>query len=183
MEIESIDRDDVPDRKPGPDQELNGVEILQQTEEMILDPRIAEEIIDFTLKRMGVSGKELTLSIVACDAIQELNCQYRGLDEPTDVLSFRLADGPDSLFDGFLLGDIVICPSVIQKNASVHGSLLQETAMILIHGALHLAGLDHQGGMEDGEEFFTVQADILQASRSLWEESALISEGRCGHLG
>jgi probable rRNA maturation factor len=79
--------------------------------------------------------------------IRELNREHRGLDEPTDVLSFGIDE------DGFSagpreLGDIVICPQ--------HTEDMREA---VVHGALHLTGMDHEG--DDGE-MLALQAELLR---------------------
>ncbi|PKK91048.1 MAG: rRNA maturation RNase YbeY [Candidatus Wallbacteria bacterium HGW-Wallbacteria-1] len=183
MENESIDKEDIPDRRPGVSPHNNWVEILQQCTDLVLVPERSEKIIDMTLMEMGISGKEVTLTIVDQAAMSDLNSQYRGLDGPTDILTFRLADGPDEAFDGYLLGDIIICAQVLKSNGNMAGNLQKECAMILIHGALHLAGLDHQGGMEEGEEFFLIQERLLEKFSSLWGDDGLVDEGRCDSRG
>ena len=80
------------------------------------------------------------ISVVLCDDsfIQELNAAYRGLDKPTDVLSFA-QDDPD------LLGDIVISLPTAARQAEAAGwSLDNEVALLGIHGLLHLLGHDDE---------------------------------------
>jgi probable rRNA maturation factor len=81
------------------------------------------------------------------DRIRELNRDHRGLDEPTDVLSFPIdeggpANGPREL------GDIAVCPA--------HTEDLREA---VVHGALHLAGMDHE--TDDGE-MLALQAELMR---------------------
>ena len=97
-------------------------------------------------ERAGVTEGHLAVEFVGEDRITELNRDYRGLDEPTDVLSFgidenRPASGPREL------GDIFICPA--------HTEDLREA---VVHGALHLAGMDHE---RDDGEMLALQAAIL----------------------
>jgi probable rRNA maturation factor len=70
--------------------------------------------------------------------IAELNATYRGKPAATDVLSFPI-DGADAVPDGLprQLGDLVVCPAV----ASAEGTPI---ATLLVHGALHLVGYDHE---------------------------------------
>ncbi len=89
---------------------------------------------------------EVSLSIVDKDQIHELNKTYRGVDRPTDVLSFPLdEEGFDQ--DGnpiLLLGDIVICLDVAKDQAEDFGHSLEREIMYLIcHSTLHLLGYDH----------------------------------------
>lgn len=93
---------------------------------------------------------ELTLRLVDEDESRALNSTYRGMDKPTNVLSFS-ADIPKGI-DVPLLGDIVICvPLVRQEAAAQKKSLDAHWAHLVIHGVLHLLGHDHQDENEAGE--------------------------------
>jgi probable rRNA maturation factor len=124
------------------------------------------------LAAQGVTGRhtadiEMSLYFVDEVAISALNQQYMGKEGPTDVLSFPI-DGEDAMsipggrapdnddrFDDdddeqpLLLGDVLICPTVAQRNASEHagphhdGSVDDELALLVVHGILHLLGMDH----------------------------------------
>lgn len=105
---------------------------------------------------------EVSLLFVDEATIAGLNERFLGHEGPTDVLSFPIEDepapsgrypdlggnGPGA--EGFeepllLLGDVVICPSVAARNAGAHGvSEDDELALLVVHGLLHLLGLDHQ---------------------------------------
>lgn len=85
---------------------------------------------------------ELSVRIVDEDESQELNCQYRHKDKPTNVLSFP-ADLPPEL-ELPLLGDLVICaPVVAREAAEQHKTLAAHWAHMVVHGTLHLLGYDH----------------------------------------
>lgn len=85
---------------------------------------------------------ELTVRIVAEDESQELNKQYREKDKPTNVLSFPFQNPPGITLP--LLGDLVICKSVVENEAIQQNKTLDEHwAHMLIHGTLHLLGYDH----------------------------------------
>jgi probable rRNA maturation factor len=96
----------------------------------------------------GYQG-ELTLTFVDRDDMAALNAEQRGVEGPTDVLSFPLdADlGPDDVSVAgvpVLLGDVVICPTVAAEAAPMHaGSLEDELALLVVHGVLHVLGHDH----------------------------------------
>ena len=82
--------------------------------------------------------------------IQELNRDYRGIDRPTDVLSFPLREavedeGPKVSVDEWLLGDIVVSMETALRQAEEYGhSLERELGFLIVHGCLHLLGYDHQ---------------------------------------
>ena len=79
----------------------------------------------------------LTIRIVDEAESQSLNNQYRKKNEPTNVLSFLINDNP-------LLGDIILCHSVIKKEALAQKKSIDDHyAHLVIHGYLHLIGFDH----------------------------------------
>ena len=88
-------------------------------------------------------GAELSLLFVAADHIRKLNKRFAGDDYATDVLAFPMMEDDD---DGsLLLGDVVICPEVAEKNAvDLNHGLQDELAALVVHGTLHLLGYDHQ---------------------------------------
>jgi probable rRNA maturation factor len=92
---------------------------------------------------------EVSVVFADDDYIQELNCQYRGKDTPTDVLSFALEEGEEpDIYEGppeTLLGDIVISLETAIRQAESFGhSLERELAYLTVHGMLHLMGYDHE---------------------------------------
>lgn len=94
---------------------------------------------------------EVGLTIVDNDTIQTLNREHRGIDKPTDVLSFPLYDAEeDAIGDApILLGDVVISLPRAMEQAEDYGhSLERELSFLWVHGLLHLAGFDH---MEEDE--------------------------------
>lgn len=85
---------------------------------------------------------ELTVRIVEIDESQQLNFDYRGKEKPTNVLSFPFQNPPGITLP--LLGDLVICKQVVEKEAiEQNKSLTAHWAHMLIHGTLHLLGYDH----------------------------------------
>lgn len=92
---------------------------------------------------------EVSVTFVDDKRIHELNLEHRGMDRPTDVLSFPL--GEDGVYDinhetgACLLGDIVISMETAQKQAQVYGhSLEREVGFLTVHSMLHLLGYDHE---------------------------------------
>lgn len=98
------------------------------------------------LAAVDVDDGHLSLELVGEDRIRDLNREHRGLDEPTDVLSFPL-DGTGPSAGPRELGDVVICPE--------HTEDLTEAT---VHGVLHLCGHDHE--VDDGE-MLALQSRIL----------------------
>lgn len=103
---------------------------------------------------------ELTIRIVDVEESQTLNHQYRDKDKPTNVLSFPF-EAPENLPDFPLIGDLVICASVVEQEAQEQGKPLKNHwAHMVIHGILHLLGYDHIDD-EEAEEMESLETDIL----------------------
>jgi len=110
--------------------------------------------------RQRSADSEMTIRLVGLDEGRELNRTYRHKDYATNVLSFP-ADVPDELLDIPLLGDLVICVPVVEREAAEQGKLLQaHWAHLVIHGCLHLLGYDH---IEDAqaEEMEALERTLL----------------------
>ena len=87
---------------------------------------------------------ELTLRLVNTEEIQQLNHDYRAQNKATNVLAFPAVVPEVVELDYPLLGDVIICPSVLAKESLTLGKPLEEHwAHIVIHGILHLLGYDH----------------------------------------
>jgi probable rRNA maturation factor len=104
--------------------------------------------LDLDLARIG----EVSVALVDATTIRNLNLEFRNKDEPTDVLSFGM-DGPY----GEMVGEVVICPSCASPEMGV--------GELVVHGALHLAGMDH------GEDFESSKmAGIQGAVMEEWRD-------------
>ncbi len=125
------------------------------------------ELARQVLAARGVKGEtEVSLLFEDEPAIAALNEQYLGQAGPTDVLSFPIEDDPVSSgrspdYGGSgpgadpeevaltLLGDVVVCPAVAARNADEHQvSVEDEMALLVVHGLLHLLGMDHEKDAE-----------------------------------
>ncbi|TPE47606.1 rRNA maturation RNase YbeY [Maribrevibacterium harenarium] len=102
---------------------------------------------------------EVTIRLVDEAESQELNHTYRGKDYPTNVLSFPF-EVPDEI-DLPLLGDLVICRQVVEREASEQQkSTFHHWAHMVVHGILHLRGYDHIND-EEAEEMEALEVTIL----------------------
>jgi probable rRNA maturation factor len=106
-----------------------------------------ERLCALAIASGGIEDGHVAIEFVSAERIRELNREHRALDEPTDVLSFAI-DGDGASAGPRELGDIVICPE--------HTADLREA---VIHGALHLTGMDHE--TDDGE-MLALQAELLR---------------------
>jgi probable rRNA maturation factor len=92
------------------------------------------------------AGREISVLIVNAARSRELNRRYRGQDKPTNVLSFPVpARAATAGSDGSVLGDLVICPTVLRQEARAQRKAPRSHWMHLyVHGLLHLIGYDHE---------------------------------------
>lgn len=104
------------------------------------------------LGRQG-DGREIAVRVVAASESRALNKLWRGKDKPTNVLSFPAPDQSrrgqprDALLP---LGDLVICAQVVRREAIRDGKPLQSHwAHLVVHGALHLIGYDHEASRRE----------------------------------
>ncbi|HEX5161262.1 MAG TPA: rRNA maturation RNase YbeY [Steroidobacteraceae bacterium] len=104
------------------------------------------------LGRRG-EGREIAVRVVAARESRELNLRWRGKDKPTNVLSFPAPsrDRRGLPRDQHLpLGDLVICAEVVRREAQRDGKpVVAHWAHMVVHGALHLAGYDHETGRRE----------------------------------
>jgi probable rRNA maturation factor len=105
--------------------------------------------------RIKLKGS-VTIRLAATAEVRALNKKYRHIDRATDVLSFVLAE---KLPGGFYAGDILICWPVAEKQARKNGQTLEkELLLLIIHGLLHLQGLDHE---KDRGEMLALQKRLF----------------------
>lgn len=119
---------------------------------------------------------ELSLLLVEEPAMRELNLKWMGEDKPTDVLAFPMDElrpghlsggSDDGETDPGLLGDVVLCPAVAERQAAQAGHATQdELELLCTHGILHLLGYDH-AEPEEHAEMFGLQGRLLES----WRES------------
>ena len=133
------------------------------------------DLVKAVLEVEGAQGA-VVVAFVDEQAITRLNAEYRGLEEATDVLSFRYADGaagwpereasPD-------LGEVIVCPAVVRRYADEEGgSASTQLGWTLIHGILHLVGYDHEhddGQMREREQDLLGRLGLLVEAISLSE--------------
>ena len=146
--------------------------------------KLAEEVLETALETESFPFEaEVSLLLVTAEDIQEINREHRGIDAPTDVLSFPLISYPspgefeevETDEDNFnpdtgeaLLGDIVLCIDKVKEQARNFGhSEKREYAFLILHSILHLLGYDHitqqeSELMEDKQNKILGQMGILR---------------------
>ncbi|HMM69100.1 rRNA maturation RNase YbeY [Gudongella oleilytica] len=127
------------------DNRQNQIDIDDKTEELL--KKIAVVCLD--IEDYGLDW-EISVSFVTNDEIRELNREYRGKDEPTDVLSFPFED--EFRIGEKMLGDIVISTEkVLQQAKDLGHSLQREISYLAVHSMFHLMGYDHLDAEERKE--------------------------------
>jgi len=148
------------------DNRQDKVEVDSRLEEL------TEKVVQKALEIEVEGDYEVSISFVDNQEIQELNRQYRNKDAATDVLSFPLMefeeteenyeDEEEYVQEDRLLGDIVISLEKAQEQAKDYGhSFERELAFLLVHGVLHLLGMDHEDEQQE-KEMLQKQDNILQ---------------------
>ena len=144
--------------------------------------RVARHVLD----RLGVSPlAELSLLLVDVEQMEKLHVRWMGEDGPTDVLAFPMdeldlrgsrgvahgsghgaaADDDDEASPA-VLGDVVLCPEVAERQGDEAGHGTEaELQLLCTHGVLHLLGYDH-GEPEEHAEMFGLQAELLSSWRT-----------------
>ena len=122
-------------------------------------------LVDKVFKEVGVKDDYyIDVSIVDNDRIHEINKTYRGIDRPTDVISFAFYDDEEEKINEDApnsLGSIIISYQKAEEQAKDYGhSLNREMSFLFVHGLLHLLGYDHMK-KEDEEIMFALQDKIL----------------------
>jgi len=154
--------------------------IISQT---ATDLNISEEILSEIKRAVETIGKiydvensEVSITLTDDETIHRLNKKYRGIDRPTDVLSFafRESDEPEILYDTEedkaeeTLGEIIISVEKAASQAKEYGhNLLREIVFLTVHGMLHLLGYDHMEEedrleMENEQKFIMEQLGIMR---------------------
>lgn len=117
------------------------------------------KVLNLMLARKGfktsLKSKTLTIVFLNQKEAKKLNQQFRGREYATDVLSFSSMD-PSSL------GELVLCWSVLKKQAKEHGLTQKlELAYMVLHGVLHLLGFDHEKDEAGAIEMFELQDELF----------------------
>ncbi|MBU5674575.1 rRNA maturation RNase YbeY [Paenibacillus brevis] len=120
---------------------------------------LLDKLLQAAAEMEGIADGEVDLTFVDDEAIHELNKEYRGIDRPTDVLSFAMNESLDEEMDIVyeleegeeldeltdVLGDIIISVERAKSQSEDYGhSLERELGFLFVHGFLHLLGYDHQ---------------------------------------
>jgi probable rRNA maturation factor len=120
-----------------------------------LNQETASRLFAATFSKLGLDLDqigEVSVALVDAATIRDLNLRFRDKDRPTDVLSFEV----DGLY-GEMVGEVVICPPCASPEMGVEE--------LVVHGALHLAGMDHGEDFESSE-MAGVQGALMEELRA-----------------
>ena len=130
------------------------VAVLNEVGHAGLDTERAARLFAASFSTLGLDLEqigELSVALVSPETIRDLNLKFRDRNEPTDVLSFEV-DGPY----GEMVGEVVICPFCAAPEGGVDE--------LVVHGALHLGGLDHGDDFESSE-MARIQRAVMEELR------------------
>jgi probable rRNA maturation factor len=135
-----------------------------------VDERGLINLARHVLGELGVNPlAELSVLLVDIDTMEQLHKRWMNEPGPTDVLAFPMDELQSGRHDEdpgpqpALLGDVVLCPAVAERQAREAGHRTQDELQLLCaHGVLHLLGYDH-GDADEEREMFAVQARVLES--------------------
>lgn len=147
------------------------IELSNQQEKLTVTQEMEDKIIEVLEEAARVHDvndmTEVSLMFTDDETIHEMNREYRGIDRPTDVLSFALEEGEEEEIYGGpeenLLGDIIISVETAVRQAEEYGhSVEREMSFLALHGMLHLLGYDHMEE-EERQEMRAQEKEILES--------------------
>lgn len=138
------------------------VTFSNETDKNVSEKMELKKLINYAVKYLNLKDIEFGVIFVDNNKIKELNRIYRNIDRETDVITFRLADYEEVIFNNVnILGDIYISlDKALSQSIEYNHSYLRELSFLLIHGFLHLLGYDHMNE-EDEKVMFKLQEEIL----------------------
>ncbi len=135
---------------------------------------LIERKADLLLAACGRTGAELSVLITDDPGIAELNSAWRGRQGPTNVLAFAMQEG-EPLGQERILGDVVISLDTAAREAAAQGiSLHQRIAELLVHGLVHLLGLDHERSSEEACRMAAMERDLLERLNILQRRETMV---------
>ncbi|MBO6195237.1 MAG: rRNA maturation RNase YbeY [Bacilli bacterium] len=138
------------------------IEINNLTDQNLEEIKELDEYTKYLLEYMKIDAS-FSVIIIDNDRIHEINKTYRGIDRPTDVISFALEENENYEVQERLLGDIYISIDKVYEQAKEYGhSIKRELFFLVTHGFLHLLGYDHMEKDEE-KEMFDLQEKILDS--------------------
>lgn len=149
---------------------MNNVELLIETNKVPAEVEKLKMYAGNILKKLGIDDWQMGLLLTDNDGIRHYNRRWRGIDKPTDVLSFVQDEGDDIPSIAGVpkeAGDIVVSLETVEANSREwETSFEEELRRVVVHGILHLKGMDHHGD-DYGEGMLKLQEELLADAGSL----------------
>lgn len=143
---------------------MNYIEVFNEYDKDVKELDILKDFINYASEKLSLKNVMFNVIIIDNDSIHKINKEYRGIDRPTDVITFALED--DKKIDTpevRILGDIYISYDKVISQAKEYGhSTKRELCFLGVHGLLHLLGYDHMN-KKDEEEMFSLQKELLDS--------------------
>lgn len=144
------------------------IDFMDETETLEKqDMEFVQQLLEHAAKKEQLTDSEVSVTFVTNEMIRDINREYRGKDQPTDVISFameELGEGETAIIGSTeprMLGDIIISLDRTKEQAADYGhSFKRELGFLAVHGFLHLLGYDHMNE-KDEKEMFSRQEEIL----------------------
>lgn len=142
---------------------MNYIEVFNEYGKEIDELDVLREFINYCVLKLDLKNVMFNVIMVDNESIHKINKEYRGIDRPTDVITFALEDNKQiNIPDCRVLGDIYISYDKVIKQAEEYcHSKKREICFLGVHGLLHLLGYDHMN-KEDEEKMFGLQKELLE---------------------
>ena len=143
---------------------MNYVNVVNNYNKNVEEFDYLKEFISYLVEKLELQNAMFNVIIVDDKYIHKINKEYRGIDRPTDVISFALEDDKQiDLPDLRVLGDIYISYDKAISQAKEYGhSNKRELCFLAVHGLLHLLGYDHMT-KDDEIKMFGLQKELLDS--------------------
>lgn len=133
------------------------------------DTKLISDLLSYAAKEEAIDEAECSISFVSNEEIRVINKDYRGKDQPTDVISFALEEMSEDEIEVIaagdmprMLGDIIISVEKAKEQAEEYGhTFSRELGFLALHGFLHLLGYDHMTD-QDEKAMFGRQDELLK---------------------
>lgn len=137
------------------------IDLVDRSEWEFAIPEIGA-LLSFAMQELGINlACDLSVTLVTPAEMTQLHIKWMDEPGPTDVLSFPMDEIRPHTSQVGILGDIVLCPSIAQSQASVAGHAFgHEISILSVHGLLHIVGYDH-ANPSDEKIMFDLQDSIV----------------------
>ena len=143
---------------------MNYVEVINNYNKDVAETNLLKDFISFSLDKLSLKNVMFNVIIINDESIHKINKEYRGINRPTDVITFALEDNKQIDVPGLrVLGDIYISYDKVISQAKEYGhTTKREICFLGVHGLLHLLGYDHMN-KKDEDEMFGLQKELLDS--------------------